>query len=373
MNEHAHTSVRTLLEGVLEHAPLLCIGLDAESRVVVANDFARTLLGSNPVGQRFGQVVVDFSGTLAPHEIAARREPARLVNFPTHSGLPQTLTCTFLEVEGHILVIGAIDVAEQEAFRKEILSLNQQLGNLTRELQQSNAELARLNALKNQFLGMATHDLRKPAGIITSYSEFLLDEGSNALNDEQSGFLRRIHENSMFMQRLIDDFLDVAMIESGQLRLEITAVDVRTLVDRAAGVVDLHARMKGVPLEIDIGPISARILADESKLEQVLMNLTSNAVEHSEPGSAVHVRAHQTPGAIVFEVEDHGEGMSSDDIARLFNPYVRAGTKKTAGERSTGLGLAISRKIVEAHGGSIEVDSTPGKGSVFYATIPLQM
>ena len=115
------------------------------------------------------------------------------------------------------------------------------------------------------------------------------------------------------------------------------------------------------------GPL---LQVDSPKIQQLLVNLINNAVQHSEPGQRVWVSAQSKPNQVVFNVRDEGQGLTPEDQARLFQPFERAGTKKTAGERSIGLGLAIARKVIIAHGGRIWVESVPGQGATFLFSIP---
>jgi len=109
---------------------------------------------------------------------------------------------------------------------------------------------------------------------------------------------------------------------------------------------------------------------DVAKLQQVLVNLAGNAIEHSQAGQRVWLAARREETGLVFSVRDEGPGIAPEDQKRLFAPFVRAGTRKTAGERSVGLGLAIARLVVEAHGGRIWVESKPDHGSTFFVTLP---
>ena len=358
-------------EYLVERAPVFYVELDTQGVIRESNPYTETFVGRKLAGTEFRRILVDFTGAIDPFSTSQQEPATRMINIATHTGLPQSLVCSFFPLGDGVLVVGATDIEEQERFRREILSLNQQLGNLTRELQQANAELARLNELKNQFLGMATHDLRKPAGLIATFGEFLRDEAGNALSPEHLTFVERILDSSRFMQKLIDDFLDVAMIESGHLRLDREPTDVCTLVEHAKSIVALQARRKGVHLKIDCDTSVGRASLDGPKMEQVLMNLVGNAIEHSDAGSKVEVRVKRESTTLMIEVEDHGQGIPADALKRLFSPYERVGVRKTGGEKSTGLGLVISRKVVESHGGRIGVDSRPGFGATFRVAIPM--
>jgi signal transduction histidine kinase len=294
-----------------------------------------------------------------------------MLDVATKAGLQQTFYFRFFTHEDQVLCFGAKDVEDEERLRTQVLSLNQELSNLTRDLQKTNAELTRLNELKNQFLGMAAHDLRKPVGLVMAYSDFVLDEVGDALGDEHREFLRTILSSAGSMKRLIDDFLDVAMIESGRFALEIDPTELGPIVERAVAVAGLAAKKKSIELVVDQEGALPSLLIDGPKIEQALGNLLSNAIEHSRSGATVEVRTRRDEECVTVSVKDEGDGIAEEDLSRLFQPYERTGSRKTAGERSTGLGLAIAAKIVEEHGGKIEVQSTVGAGSTFRISLPI--
>ena len=132
----------------------------------------------------------------------------------------------------------------------------------------------------------------------------------------------------------------------------------------------LLAQKKGLALLVDAADELRRLSVDASKLQQVLLNLVGNAVEHSVAGQRVWLTGRWEEQSLVFAVRDEGQGISPENQAPLFTPFGRTGTKKTAGERSVGLGLSISRLIVEAHGGRIWVESVPGQGATFVFALP---
>ena len=196
---------------------------DGDGQVVAANAYAGHLIKREPIGLKTQDVFVDFLGSLSLRQLA--RDPSRthMLNVNTSPGLPQTLHFIATEVEGHILLLGQHDSAEQTGSQNQILLLNQELNNLTRTLQKSNAELATLNQMKNQMLGMAAHDLRSPLGVIMNYSEILGEEAQ--LSDEQRGFIDAIRNTSKFMLTVVDDVLDIAAIEAGQLKINLQPTD----------------------------------------------------------------------------------------------------------------------------------------------------
>lgn len=263
--------------------------------------------------------------------------------------------------------------ADQESsLYDEISRLNNELVAMQRELAQKNAELARLNDLKNQFLGMAAHDLRNPLQVIMAFSDLLREDAANVLSQEQLGHLEHISATAEFMSQIINDFLSVAVIESGRFHLDLHIVEMPALVEQALMLVSLKARKKGIEIRVAQDLTLPRLVIDGEKIKQVLMNLLANAIEHSHPGSSVMLRTRRVDDKALIEVEDHGVGIAPEDLARLFDPFVKKQSRKTGGEKSTGLGLAISKQVIVRHGGKIWVESEVGRGATFYITLPLR-
>jgi two-component system OmpR family sensor kinase len=258
----------------------------------------------------------------------------------------------------------------QHELYNELTRLNNELANAQRELAKQNFELERLNRLKTQFLGMAAHDLRSPIGHILSFSELLREEAAAALTQEQLEFLSIIRSSSEFMLQLIDDFLDVASIESGNLNLDRRLTDPRKLLEHNVSLNAVLAQKKHIQVALQIEGALPALSLDEGKIEQVLNNLISNAIKFSQPGTTVTVRAAAEGGGVRIAVRDQGPGIPDSERGKLFQPFGKTSVRSTAGESSTGLGLAIVRKIVEGHGGRIWVESQVGVGSVFLFTLP---
>lgn len=256
-------------------------------------------------------------------------------------------------------------------FYDDLSRLNNDLANLQREMVKKNVELEKLSEQKNHFLGMAAHDLRSPLGIILSYSEFLESELGGSLDKEQREFITTIKDTSQFMLHLVDDLLDVTTIESGRLNLDLHSADVTHLIQRNVALNRTLATKKQIVVECELPAAPVLVAIDSGKIEQVLNNLIGNAVKFSHPGTTVRVRLALGSDAVTIEVQDQGQGIPTEDLPKLFTAFGKTKVRPTAGEQSTGLGLAICRKIVEGHGGRIQVRSTVGQGSTFFFTLPL--
>ena len=236
-------------------------------------------------------------------------------------------------------------------------------------VEQQNADLKRLSALKSKFLGMAAHDLRSPIGSIQMFAALLRDAGYPLSEAQRDSILDEIVKRSQQMLKLINDLLDLTTIEAGELRLERQQMDLGPFLEETtrwhavvAGAKDIEVTLHDV--------VEGSVRADPIRLRQALDNLISNAVKYSPAGSTVSVGAERSTDAWRLSVQDQGPGIREDERDRLFQEFARLSAKPTGGEKSTGLGLAITRRVVEAHGGSIGVESTPGQGATFFFTLP---
>jgi signal transduction histidine kinase len=243
---------------------------------------------------------------------------------------------------------------------------NRELLAMHEELAAKNEELLRVNQEKNRFLGMAAHDLRNPLGVILGYSDFLLAMRGPFLQKFDIDIIEKIRSSSHFMMQLLNELLDISMIESGQLHLNLRSTDVAEMVEANADLNRVLASRKGMRIEVTAGAGVPRASVDAPKVEQVLNNLLSNAMHYAQPDTRIEVSVSAREGEVVIAVKDEGPGIAPDDVGKLWKPFGRTKNVSTGGEKSTGLGLAIARRIVEAHGGRIWVESELGKGSTFF-------
>ena len=255
---------------------------------------------------------------------------------------------------------------------EKMMRLNSELANAQRELMKKNLELERVNKLKNQFLGMAAHDLRNPIGAIRSFSNLLLDPPVPVTPEQQRDFLQRIRESSEFMLALINDILDLSAIESGQLRIDAHELDLVQLVRDNIELNRVLAQEKEITIVLTTAPGVPRIVADPRRVEQILNNLLGNAVKFSSRGTTVRVAVRAEDGGVSLVVADQGQGIPAGELETILRPFSRGTPKGTAGEKSTGLGLAIVKRLVDAHGGRLSYESEVGRGSTFSVWLPCE-
>lgn len=266
---------------------------------------------------------------------------------------------------------------------KEIIRTRQRLENGIREatsdlqtklsdLDERNSQLEKLQELKSEYLNMVSHDMRNPVAVIMGYVDILNNKMLGTLPKEQDEILARIKSKCTNIMDLIVNLLDAGMIESGKIKLEIAKVDrlneeIKDWHESNA----LLAREKSIDLRLDIKDNFPPVYMDRARIRQVVNNLITNAVKFSHPKSRITLSARQNNGEVVISVSDKGQGIPKEEQDKLFQEYSITSVKPTAGETTTGLGLAIAKKIVEAHGMKIWLESTAGKGSTFSFTLPL--
>ena len=261
---------------------------------------------------------------------------------------------------------------EQDShFYEDLSRVNNELANLQRELAKKNAELENLNRQKNRFLGMAAHDLRNPLCVILVYSEFLETGAANVLNSEQRDFVAAIKRSSESMLKMITELLDVTAIESGHVNLDRLPENLPRLIGRNVILNRLLANKKEIIVEYEPPVVFPPISCDTGKIDQVLNNLITNAIKFSRRGSIIRVGLTHSNECAIVSVQDQGQGIPAGDLSKLFKPFSKTSTRATEGEQSTGLGLSIVRRIVEAHGGHIWVESEVGTGSTFFFSLPI--
>ena len=238
-----------------------------------------------------------------------------------------------------------------------------------------NAEIARQQAAlaereiqaKSQFLSRMSHELRTPLNAVLGFTQLLQIEARQEAQTAQLAKLEHIRAAGDHLLSLINDVLDLSGLEAGEIRLSMQPVDLGQLVRQSLPLLQSLASQHGVDLETGRAEGVAR--ADPTRLRQVLINLLSNAIKYNRPGGTVVVESQAAHGEATLSVRDTGRGLSSEQIASLFEPFNRFGVE-SEGIEGTGIGLTIVKALVDGMGGRIEVESSPGRGTVFAVTLP---
>ena len=233
-------------------------------------------------------------------------------------------------------------------------------------------QLRKADAAKNRFLGMAAHDLRNPLGSIRGIAEFLREGAVGELTKEQIELVDTIHTASQAMLDMVNELLDVATIEAGELKLSPEVHDLGKLIAKSVTMISRDALKKNTHVTFEPPAEPVTLTIDPAKMKQVVDNLLSNAIKYSPPGSTIRAFVKHNAGnsTCSFSVRDQGPGIPDNERDKLFKDFSRLSSKPTGGEKSTGLGLAICRKIVEAHHGNIVAENLPDRGCEFRVTLP---
>lgn len=239
-------------------------------------------------------------------------------------------------------------------------------------LEENCGQLQKLSELKDEFLRIASHDLKSPLSCILGFAS-LIDSQTQpgiVMTAETHSWAERIVRQSHVMQKIIEDFLDFRALEDGQLKLTLEAVDInelaRDVLERNAG----YAAEKLISSHLDLSPGALLVNADKSRLNQVFDNYVSNAIKFSPQGEHVTICARKTESGVLVEVRDSGPGLTDDDMKKLFVEYAKLSNMPTGSEKSSGLGLAICKKIVEIHGGKTGARNNPDGGATFWFELP---
>jgi signal transduction histidine kinase/ActR/RegA family two-component response regulator len=276
---------------------------------------------------------------------------------------------------GGLLVARQRSRRAQEELRQYKERLEQQVQERTVELVEARDQALAANRTKTLFLAQVSHELRTPLNAILGFSDLVLRDPG--LPEQHRKDLTIVGSSGEHLLGLVDDVLDIAKIEAGGAAMEIVALDLHAIVTDTVRMLRERAQDKNLELFLDIAPNAPRFIrSDRGKLRQVFTNLIANALKYTDEGS-VAVRLDGTPGdnsgqtALVFEVEDTGIGIAEEDWARIFDAFVQAGLPRA--RKGVGLGLSISRHFVELLGGTIQVESTVGRGSRFRVETPAQV
>ena len=272
---------------------------------------------------------------------------------------------------------------------QELVELNKRLNQQNYELQlakqvaeDSNEELARATRLKDEFLANMSHELRTPLNAILGMSEALQEHVFGAINQEQKESLETIASSGTHLLELINDILDVAKIESGQVEIDCSQTEINELCQSSLPFVKQQALRKRIHLELKIAPNLPELFVDERRIRQVLINLLSNAIKFTPERGRVSlvVSLQQNPAKITneitseirFVVTDTGIGISPENLQKLFQPFVQIDGALNRHNSGTGLGLALVKSIAEMHNGTVSVTSEVGVGSCFTIALPCE-
>jgi len=303
-----------------------------------------------------------------------RNKPdSEATQFIVGEGMRSSLTCPLITM-GRPIGFLFFSSSQPDTYRSIHTELFQQLAaqiSMIVEKSRLYQRLVELNEFKNRFLGTTAHDLRSPLTIVKGWLDVMLDGLLGEIIPEQTQALETMQRSCQRAIFFINDLLDVSAIESGNLRIQKKPVNLTEFLTREHEGIHLLARRKSIEFKLDLGPDLPEMQLDPDRISQILHNLVSNAIHYSFSDTAITLNARRRENEVVISVSDQGQGIPPEDLPGLFREYGRASTKPTGGEKSTGLGLAIVKRLVEAHGGRVNVESQPGQGTTFRFTLPL--
>jgi two-component system phosphate regulon sensor histidine kinase PhoR len=231
------------------------------------------------------------------------------------------------------------------------------------------SDIKKLESIRKDFVANVSHELRTPVTIVKGYAETLLDGVLETDPARARRFLEIIHSHSERLADLVGDLLTLSELESGKLTLELAPVTIEGAAIQAVKLLEQKARDKGIKLIPDDMQGLPRVLADRGRLEQVLINLIDNGIKYTPKEGSVTISAIDSGSMVKVEVKDSGIGIPAKDLPRIFERFYRVDEARSRDLGGTGLGLSIVKHIVQLHGGTVAVESIPGKGSTFWFTL----
>jgi PAS domain S-box-containing protein len=349
--------------GLLEAAPDAIVIANDKGLIVLVNSQTEKLFGYPRdliLGNSFEMLIPERFHNVIPATNYFVNPEARPMGLELYglrqdgSEFPVEISYSPLETEAGVLVSAAIrDVSERKVFQESLEKANQ---------------------LKSEFLANMSHELRTPLNGIIGFSEFLIDEKTGPVNIKQKEYLGDILNSGRHLLQLINDILDLAKVESGKMELTIEAFSLGKTVSEVTSVVNPAVKKKHLDLQVSIDPAVDALKLDQQKLKQVLYNLLSNATKFTDDNGKIELRARpQGKSSFRLEVQDTGIGIKPEDIEKLFVEFQQLDAGSDRRYQGTGLGLALTKSIVEMMGGTIELESELGKGSIFTVILPINL
>ncbi|HEX5745008.1 MAG TPA: ATP-binding protein [Archangium sp.] len=356
------------LHALIAHAPVVLFALDRDGLVTLSEGQGLETMGFKP-RQVVGMSVFDLyraeTSVLANVRRALSGEEFFSVETLSNGRMYETHWVPLRDPEGRLTgTLGlAVDVTQRERetrWRARLFS----------EAQEARTEAERMVRLRDEFLSVASHELKTPLTSLSLQLHTLLQRARQGTRPEDAETAQRLEKAQRQLHklaRMMDELLDVSRLAEGRLRLELSDVDLVQVVREVLERLQEEASRTGSRLELRAdGPVVGRW--DRTKLEQVVTNLVSNALKYGA-GAPVEVQVHSSGAMALLEVKDHGIGIAPEDLERIFGKFERAVPVRQYG--GFGLGLYIVRQIVEALGGGVDAESTPGQGATFHLVLPL--
>ncbi len=368
--EQALRAGEARLSGIVESAFDAIVTIDGDQRVVVFNRAAERMFGIDATEVIGGPLDRLVPPRVRPHHHALVQRFATTGDGPRRMGTAHEITA--VRADGTEFPVEATISHHGEGERLLMTAMIRDVTEQRRAEQAARAQAAAEAAsrAKTEFLARMSHEMRTPLNAVLGFSQLLLMQAKDRLGEQQTKWTHNIVEAGRHLTRLIDDLLDISRIEMGELAVETVAVDLQPLLDEALLMMNGQAERAKVSVGADYrGSAPLQVLADPTRLRQVLLNLLSNAIKYNREGGSVRVSVAPTDDCVQIEVADTGLGMTREQIDRLFVPFDRLGRESSRIE-GVGIGLALSRQLVLLMQGTIEVQSEPGRGTSMRIGLP---
>jgi len=242
-----------------------------------------------------------------------------------------------------------------------------ELGELAQAFNAMASDLEHMEKLRQNMVADVAHELRTPLSNIRGYLEAIRD----GVIKPDKKTIRSLNEEAVLLSRLVDDLQELALAEAGELKLVYQTEDISKLVSQTVASIQAQAKAKGLVVSTSLPDGLPPVNIDYHRISQVLRNLLENAVAHTAKGGTITVAAKQQEKWVEVSVTDTGEGIPAEDLPNIFERFYRVDKSRTRATGGSGLGLTIAKRLVEAHGGKIKVQSEMRKGSCFTFTIPI--
>ncbi len=269
------------------------------------------------------------------------------------------------------LVIAIENALSVEKIKELNARLEQRVDAATKELRKSNAQLQKLDEAKDEFISMASHQLRTPLTSIKGYISMLMEGDVGKVTPDQKHLLSEAFVSSERMVRLIGDFLNVSRLQTGKFVIDKRPVNLARLVQHEIDGLETNASARGITFSYKSPKNIPDLELDENKIQQVVMNFADNAIFYSKEKTKIIVTLKKVGDEVEFTVKDNGIGVPEEEQAKLFNKFFRATNARRVRPDGTGVGLFLAKKVITDHGGGVIFESIEGKGSTFGFRLPL--
>ena len=283
-----------------------------------------------------------------------------------------TTDVDFINVYADELGLALQNIIRLEEIKAFNSTLQENVHEATRELRHTNKKLQELDESKDEFISMASHQLRTPLTTVKGYISMLLDGDVGEITPQQRKVLEEAFSSSQRMVYLIGDFLNVSRLQTGKFELELHEFDLAEVVGQEVQQMEDGARSRKMKLDYQRPSGAIPITLDENKIRQVIMNFIDNAIFYSVQGDTIQITLTKHSSHVSLRVTDHGIGVPASERHRLFSKFYRASNAKKQRPDGTGIGLFMARKVIAAHGGSIIFETSEGKGSTFGFRLPIK-